>query len=149
MAKTHQVCYQHRFGRMSWTRVVQAYPASLCVKVAAAIARKAAWPAQQPLAAPPYVHRASHSTVPLASAIAKQSCGCWGEALKPGRRARVPPTRVTGLEEQPLLSQATLQLGNRCWESFLVWSATRLSFDLSESFGRSPCLACHGPARVW
>ena len=89
---------------------------------------------------PPHGHRAPYSALPLSSAIAKQSCGRPGEAAHPGPRARVPLSRVTGLEEQPLLSQATLQLGTRCWESFLVWSASRLSCDLSETFGRSPAL---------
>ena len=129
------------YHNMSWTRVAQAYPASLCLKVARAVALKAGWLDRehggQPLA------QVQHSLKgPLNTSIARQTHARPGEASNPGPRAsRFPAeSRVGGLESRPLLTQATLDLGDKCWDGFLLWASSRLSFDLSLVFGRSPAL---------
>ena len=67
-----------------------------------------------------------------------------GEAQNPGprwqSRAERQRARTVPLEAQPLISATTSALGARCWSSFLSWCSSRLSFDFTSVFFRSPHL---------
>lgn len=113
--------------KMSWTRVAEPYPTSLCRHLAASVAKTLQQKAEERLDN---------------SGCAKTGSLRVGEAKNPGPRPRQSRT-VPDLEEVTTVQQSTLVVQRRALEKFSFWLVDKLSTASVESLHRTPSLQVH------
>eukprot|EP00435_Cladocopium_sp_Y103_P055244 s81_g18.t1 len=125
----HVLRGQHPTLKRPWTAVAQPYPRGFAKMVAAAVMDACGWGGPFDIAG-----------------CAK--CGSLriGEATNPGPR-RPRQERVFSLEQAPVQTWTTINLGERRWVLFLEWAAMYLSGDAVGLFLKVPLFLAHALRR--
>ena len=120
--------------RTSWTKVAEPYPRGFAEKIGVACSRAAGW--------------SSNLRRKLSiGGCARASGARIGEAKNPGPRGRRVP-RPEDLEDNPLQGAASIALGERNWNAFLMWAAaTAPDLDLWHIFTAVPIFLAHALRR--
>eukprot|EP00435_Cladocopium_sp_Y103_P024002 s4132_g5.t2 len=128
--KPHHVLRgQHPTLKRPWTAVAQPYPRGFAKMVAAAVSDACGWGGPFDIAG-----------------CAKCSSLRIGEATNPGPR-RPRQERAFSLEQAPVQTWTTINLGERRWALFLEWAAMYLSGDAVGLFLKVPLFLAHALRR--
>jgi hypothetical protein len=120
---------QHPTLKKAWTAVAQPYPRGFSKLLGSAIVSACNWSRRLNV-----------------SACARAGSLRIGEAKNPGPRA-VRPARQFSLEEAPVQTWTSLQIGERRWQLFLRWCGKSLSGDVLQLFLAVPLFLGHAIRR--
>lgn len=120
---------QHPTLKVPWTRVAQPYPRAFCKIIATALATACGWCVKMDIAG-----CAMTGTLRI------------GEAKNPGPR-RSLRARNFSLEDTPVQTWTSINIGERRWELFLRWSQSFLSGDPLQLFLQLPLFLAHAIRR--